>query len=372
MAGFGVSIGTNLISAPNLYPYWGTAIPAFQSRGITWVRLQRRWKDIETSPGVYDFSVTDDAFPRLNAVGIKVHFTIQGPPTWAQLNPAMQASTKPYYQMDPGLTTGFALAICRRYYPNSPHGSIDALSWNEDFDIDHVTPNTGVRGLIGSRFAEFDGTSGVTSSTVEPDRNPTLAALVVAQVHPVIRQYLPNVKLGLPVIWWRQHPNTLDFIQGHYDLVGQQLNALYDFADGHFYTKSNPPMQAGSGANYATSFPQFYGDMQMAMNANGGNAKEIWITECGWQVPNDVTAAVQASNLAQVLQSVAISAGTGPRITQFNVYTYDFSISGTDQSSLVTYDGSQYVYQPADAVYSNFIAANPNLIGKAASFMCHA
>src|SRR2546422_10395433 len=64
-------------------PY-GFSVWGYQSRiaasGVKWVRLQRDWSTIETSPGVYNFSGLDADVAAATAAGVHVTVPIQDAP----------------------------------------------------------------------------------------------------------------------------------------------------------------------------------------------------------------------------------------------------------------------------------------------------
>src|SRR2546422_6282396 len=68
-------------------PY-GFSVWGYQSRiaasGVKWVRLQRDWSTIETSPGVYNFSGLDADVAAATAAGVHVTVPIQDAPGFRQ------------------------------------------------------------------------------------------------------------------------------------------------------------------------------------------------------------------------------------------------------------------------------------------------
>src|SRR3989442_6430617 len=68
-------------------PY-GFSVWGYQSRiapsGVKWVRLQRDWSTIETSPGVYNFSGLDADVAAATPAGVHVTVPIQDAPRFPQ------------------------------------------------------------------------------------------------------------------------------------------------------------------------------------------------------------------------------------------------------------------------------------------------
>src|SRR5438270_7663905 len=73
--------------AATLNPY-GFSVWGYQNRvtasGVKWVRLQRDWSSIETSPGIYDFTGLDQDVPRPNAPGLHPPRPTQDAPSLRQ------------------------------------------------------------------------------------------------------------------------------------------------------------------------------------------------------------------------------------------------------------------------------------------------
>src|SRR6478672_3662560 len=56
---------------------------AIQNAGIGWARCPFSWRDIETSKGVYNWTLTDDAVNQANARGLHIYAGLGYTPTWA-------------------------------------------------------------------------------------------------------------------------------------------------------------------------------------------------------------------------------------------------------------------------------------------------
>lgn len=141
-SGDGVTIGLNpglgVAAAP--YTFWNLLLPDMAKLGISWLRFQNSWRNIELTQGTYNWQALDDAVSHCNAAGIRILYTIRDAPTWALLNPAQLMSSDPFYQMDPTLAAGFATAVMNRYNGGA-QGHIDAIGFNEDFNIHNLSVN---------------------------------------------------------------------------------------------------------------------------------------------------------------------------------------------------------------------------------------
>lgn len=141
--GNGVTIGLNpgTGNPGSPYAFWTQLFADMQALGMTWLRFQLSWDSIELTQGNYSWTVLDDAVSHCNAAGIKIWYTIRGAPSWA-LDPAnggQLTCSDGWYIMSPSKTAGFATVLMQRYYPGSPHGHLDALGFNEDFNIHNTS-----------------------------------------------------------------------------------------------------------------------------------------------------------------------------------------------------------------------------------------
>src|SRR5437899_10649528 len=80
LLGFAVVQAPTPASAAMLNPY-GFSVWGYQNRvtasGLKWVRLQRDWSSIETSPGAYNFTGLDQDVARANAAGVNATVPLQ-------------------------------------------------------------------------------------------------------------------------------------------------------------------------------------------------------------------------------------------------------------------------------------------------------
>jgi hypothetical protein len=88
--------------APNSPDYhgvhgWADAVPGANDRvkdaGFKWERIQVRWRDVETAPGVYDWTETDARISDAHAHGFSILVYFHGVPAWA--NGGGDAQTPP-------------------------------------------------------------------------------------------------------------------------------------------------------------------------------------------------------------------------------------------------------------------------------------
>ena len=87
------------------------------SIGVGLVRQYVWWDRIETSPGVYDWSRTDQLFTDTSARGMRVLPTLLYPPGFYSSEPAGSTSSALFPPSDPETMARFAEAMARRYGP---------------------------------------------------------------------------------------------------------------------------------------------------------------------------------------------------------------------------------------------------------------
>lgn len=359
---WGVTIGLNpgCGSAPGQnYQFWQNLFADMKARNLTWLRFQLSWCSIELVQGTYTWTALDDAVAQCNAAGIKILYTIRGAPTWALTTVSEKATTEPWFLPDPTLTAGFATQVATRYNGLNGHGKIDAFGYNEDFNIHHTVPGAGWAGTHASSFQGLygDGVSLITSSNKwEPARDMFFASPVVKAVYPAIKAQT-NVPVGGPCIWWTQpvnvggipNTNTSNYTACISQLYADGCKGFMDFADLHYYSNAVSPTV---GNNQVSTFAQGLADMQAVIAANGDTIK-IACTEIGWQVPTDCDAPTQNQRYNDCIQA-AINNGS---VAQFFFFTLDYNLVSPSQSSLVTWNGTSYVYSQALTTLASF--SNP-------------
>jgi hypothetical protein len=145
----GVTIGINpgTGNPGSAYSNWTSLFADMATVGLSWVRFQLSWDSIELTQGNYSWTVLDDAVLHVNASGFKIMFTLRGAPSWALALAGQNSTTEPWYlpnSNDTSDTTSmayFALQVATRYDGTHGHGQLDAIGFNEDFNI-HSTSNS--------------------------------------------------------------------------------------------------------------------------------------------------------------------------------------------------------------------------------------
>ena len=89
--------------------------------GIGLMRQYIFWDRIETSPGVYDWSRTDQLVTDATAHGMRILPTLLYTPSFYSSKPAGSTSTAQFPPSDPETMARFAEAMARRYGPNGTY-----------------------------------------------------------------------------------------------------------------------------------------------------------------------------------------------------------------------------------------------------------
>jgi hypothetical protein len=367
---YGVTIGLNNKTPPTPnYANWAALFGDMRALGISWLRFQVDWQLIQLNqtdpPSVWSWAPLDDAVNRCNEAGIYITHPLRGAPSWAL---TQQASTEPWYIMDPSAATTFATQVVTRYNGSSGHGTLNAYEvGNEEFNIHFSPSGQGILGIHNSPFPEYNGLQGVSSS-VQPARDPYFFTNVMSQVSPAVRSAAPAMKIGQCAIWWRQYPNCADFMTAIYQGVPNAVSA-FDFANFHFYSNTADPSTPGSGANYSPSFQQEWQAMKAAMVAQGDTNKFIWVTEFGWGTNAnngssiDCDTSTQSLRYSYVLGNALISGA----ISKVFFFTLNYSTQNaqsqptTSTSSIVQWDVPSQTFQqlPAYQTIRQFIQQFP-------------
>src|SRR2546428_12830127 len=121
LLGFAVVQAPTPASAAMLNPY-GFSVWGYQNRvtasGVKWVRLQRDWSSIETSPGVYNFSGLDQDVARANAAGVNATVPLQDAPSFRLTQVCNGVNLFP----GPNEMSTFASVVAARYNGREGHG----------------------------------------------------------------------------------------------------------------------------------------------------------------------------------------------------------------------------------------------------------
>lgn len=265
------------------YAYNSTLVAEYKQLNVCWVRLQFHGDLIETSRGVYDWSLVDQAVATMNAAGIHTTFALQQLPDWDRSLVCPVDGV--HYAAGAAEMAQYAKLAAARYNGSSGHGKIDAFEiGNEEYD-NHYT---------GSM------------ATTEQCRSATLYGPVLKAAYQAIKSVYPSALVGTQGFWWQNTPH----VQTTWNTLFQSYSQYFDYANFHYY--QDPP-NAAHGAT-----PSFADEIQLIHQiaaANGQGSKPIWITEVGF---DNTDPAAQSRNLQYVLDAARTS-GVVAKIFLFTI-----------------------------------------------------
>ncbi len=273
---------------------------AMRDAGIIWGRCGFSWRDIETSKGVFNWAVTDEAVAHANARGLRIYAGLGYTPAWASAGGRQQdPPTNPQDWYD------FCFACVSRYKGSIKHWEL----WNE--------PN--ISGFwAGTRSQFINNIIKVGSDAIhaaDPD------GLVLA----------PEISRCCSGNTWMtdclaQAGDKIDIISFHqydYVLPSQRLSA-----------------------------PTLSIDQMHALIVNAGyDHKPIWVTECGWRSDEPgVDEQIQAQYLTAMLDGMAAR----PWFQKF--FWYQIWEGPTDLFGLLRQDETP---KPVWYAYRDYTVAHP-------------
>jgi polysaccharide biosynthesis protein PslG len=233
----------------------------FQQIGADWVRVWLGWGDIETSPGVYDWSEYDNLFARLDALGMETIGVLYYPPDWVYNSESSVKGCGPIDDTDK--LTDFLNQIIPRYRQY-------VSAWEFINEPDGSQPHV---------YGPFIGCWG---------NHPVEYTKQLEIFHQQVRKLDPAAPVffgGLAYDGW-----------GHFvrDFFAATLeNGAGDYFDGvslHFYP-INP-----------VDFPDIsykIKEIQSIMAEYGVTSKQIWITETSMWVNQDGSLAAQRNYIVK-------------------------------------------------------------------------
>lgn len=256
-----------------------TLVALYKQMNVCWLRFQIHVADIQTKPGVYNWSILDAVVAQMNAAGIHLDVPIQ----------CFQAScfSNPYIPTANEMAQ-FATQIATRYNGQNGHGYIDAFEiGNEEYDANMSFPIT--------------------------NYGPILKAGYLA-----IKAVFPQAMVGMYGTYFSDPGRTT-----------QVLNAIFqggyghylDFMNFHYYNQGfDPRIDVDS---LHPSFNRKWQLMRAIATQYGYASLPIWVTEVGWTTQalpgrQAVSAALQATYLQYVTEQASHS-GSVQKIFWFTI-----------------------------------------------------
>lgn len=189
--------------------------------GVNWVRAEVSWNALETTPGVYDFTSTEESINRLLGAGLSPILYLADNPAWA-------ANTRcgPVDTNDPAKVTAFANAIgaLAGHFPQ-------VKAWALYNEVDRSQDTDAGAGCFGAH-----STGGVNNNGVKDSKE---YAILLAAAWKAVHTANPNAQLVIGAVAYDNFDKTS--APKNYPGGGNGGSFNYNFlADLFGYMKQNP------------------------------------------------------------------------------------------------------------------------------------
>ena len=230
--------------------------------GLSWVKQQITWRDIEREKGTYYWGELDPIATYLADQGASVMLTVVRSPTWAVPNGKLGDDGTPRNPQDYG---DFMRALAQRY-----KGKVRAYQlWNE--------PN--LAGEVGGRidpgaYVELVKAGYLAVKSVDPQAIVVLGALASTGVND------PQFAMEDTV-----------YLERLYEYQGGIIRHYFDVMASHPYGLANPPATLWSEGkpgptdkfyDHDSFYFRRFEAHHAIMRAHGDGDKQLWLTEWGW------------------------------------------------------------------------------------------
>ncbi len=266
---------TFLVGNANGAAFNNATMGKVKESGFGWVRIQLIWKDFEREPGFYDWPILDTQINAANSAGSRILLSVGKSPTWVSADGALPESAS---SLD-------ALYNLMRLVSGRYVGKVQAYEiWNEQNLAGEVGGNVRVAPYVNVLKAGYAGVK----------KNDTSAWVLFGGLTPTgVKR--PEVAL-----------DDVEYLRQFYAYNNGEGKKYYDALATHPGSAANGPdtrFGAGGGATGAcsqtakerygaadgtcyNSSPDFFfrriEEQRAVMEQNGESAKQIWLTEFGW------------------------------------------------------------------------------------------
>jgi hypothetical protein len=296
----------------------GFVLDHVHAAGIGWVRIDFVWSNVETAPGVFDWSVYDALVNAAAARGVSIYATLAYTPAWATHGPATTGVPD-----DPATWADFCARAAQRYAFSIQYWGM----WNE--------PNL-------SKFW-----SGTRQQYIDDILIPGADAIHGAN---------KAAKVGGPEL---AHVSSTQWYYWLRDVLGQAAAHL-DFVSHHVYDSDGNGAVTGR-LNASTPFGGDPGlwtiidpSVKEVLQDAGWWGKPFWLTETGWESAQ-VSEPGQAAYYTGLLDDWFTGAGGRGWISQIFFYEIEDPPDGSSTWGVLRSDGSE---KSSYVAYENFITAH--------------
>jgi len=296
----------------------GFVLDRVRAAGIGWVRIDFVWSDVETAPGVFDWSVYDALATAAEARGLADYATLAYTPAWATHGPATTGVPD-----DPGTWADFCARAAQRYASTIRYWGI----WNEP-NLSKFWSGTRQQYIDDILIPGADAIHG--ASATAKVGGPELAHISSSQWFYWLRDSL------------NQAGSHLDFVTHHvYDSDG----------DGAVTNRLNGSSPFGGDPDLWTIIDP---SVKEVLQNTGWWGRPFWLTETGWQSA-EVSEATQAAYYTGLLNDWFTGQHGQGWVGQLFFYEIEDPPGSPSTWGVLRADGSQ---KPAYVAYENFITAH--------------
>jgi spore germination protein YaaH len=237
-----------------------------QGLGFRWVKLQMPWKDVEPSPGNYQWGTWDDVIGAYSAAGIKVLLSIPKAPDWARPSNTDRSVEGP--PADYATFASFLGQVATHF-----KGRVQAIEvWNEQ----NLWYEGGGSPMPPDQYVAMLGAAYQAIKAADP-------AMIVVSGAPT-----PAGDVGGKAI------DDINYLNGMYaaglknvsDAIGAHPSGYNCPATGDWQTITDPTATSFRGPfdnrHHSWCFRGTMEGYRNVMVANGDGSKTIWPTEFGW------------------------------------------------------------------------------------------
>lgn len=276
-SGFSPGAGINLLPSSQV----ATHMTQMSSAGATWVRLDINWSQVESTPGVFDWSIPDKTISAARNNGLLVLGLITYAPDWA-FTASAPSGTPPVI---PAQFGAFAAAAAQRY---AVQGVTHWEIWNE--------PNLASfwgKAPHAGEYAQVLSASAAAIRAVSPNSTILTGGLAPAT----------------------DTTTTLSPVTFVTDLYNAGARSSFDAVGMHPYSYPERPLFDAPWNQFRTGMH----DVHDVMTAWGDGAKTVWPTEYGAPTGTHSRAVTEAAQRDIIVEALACAA-THPWIGPLFVY----------------------------------------------------
>jgi len=296
----------------------GFVLDQVHGAGMGWVRIDFVWANVETAPGVFDWSVYDALATAAMARGLNVYATLAYTPAWATHGPPTTGVPD-----DPATWADFCARAAQRYASSIQYWGL----WNEP-NLSKFWSGTSQQYINDILIPGADAIHGANAAAKVG--GPELAHVSSSQWYYWLRDCL------------NQAAGHLDFVTHHvYDIDGNAAvtNRL---------TGSTP--FGGDPALWTVIDPS----VKEVLKSTGWWGRPVWLTETGWQSV-EVSEATQAAYYTGLLNDWFTGQSGQSWVAQLFFYEIEDAPGSPTSWGILHVDGSP---KPAYVAYENFITTH--------------